>query len=228
MISRFKTDYSYITTIEVQVLHIIALITPHPGYIRTRSERFRSTDFFPNYFELFRTICVLCLAYLRTVPNGLEVAYVIETPLLGWDRFRLDWFKPGCFCGLSTDHCILQACSITHVMCTLSIVCFAIKKQKLSVVKENWKYSKPKVTHRKFKKTKGELHKVSPQWHDFFANSDKFFGQVSLSESWKLWPGCINPWLTIWTLDCKTPSLYRKLTRDRTPEPARKPLVNHS
>jgi hypothetical protein len=92
------------------------------------SERFRSIDFFPNYFELFRTICFLCLAYLRTVPNGSAVAYVIEAPLLGWDRFRLDWFKQGCcFCGLSKDRYILQACSITHVMCTLSIVCFAIK-----------------------------------------------------------------------------------------------------
>ena len=59
MISRFKTDDSYITTIEVQILHIIALITPHPGYIRTVPNGSEVPIFsrtISNYFELFRTI----------------------------------------------------------------------------------------------------------------------------------------------------------------------------
>ena len=55
MISRFKTDDS-ITTIEVQILHIIALITPHPGYIRTvpnGSEVPICSRTISNYFEPF-------------------------------------------------------------------------------------------------------------------------------------------------------------------------------
>ena len=68
MISRFKTDDSYITTIEVQILHIIALITPHPGYIRTVPNG-SEVSIFP---ELFRTISNHLFFVPSIPPNGSE------------------------------------------------------------------------------------------------------------------------------------------------------------
>ena len=77
MISRFKTDDSYITTIEVQILHIIALITTHPGYIRT----------VPNGSEV--------PIFSRTISNHLF--FVPSIPPNGSERFSgslCNWGAP--------------------------------------------------------------------------------------------------------------------------------------
>ena len=144
MIGHFKADYRYTTT-DVRISHITAFITPHSGYIRTvpnGSEVPISSRTISNYFELFRTICFLCPAYHRTVPNGSEVAYVIWAPLLGWDKFRLDWFKQSYFSILlKTVFIPSRACNITHVMCTLSIVLLFYWVIKIRLCQENGKYS---------------------------------------------------------------------------------------
>ena len=141
MIPHFKADYSYI----VQLMYRYRILLHSSHLIPGTSERFRTVQkyrFFPELFRTisnyFRTICFLCPAYHRTVPNGSEVAYVIWAPLLGWDKFRLDWFKQSYFSILlKTVFIPSRACNITHVMCTLSRVLLFYWVIKIRLCQEN-------------------------------------------------------------------------------------------
>ena len=141
MMRHFKADYSYI----VQLMYGYRILLHSSHLIPGTSERFRTVQkyrFFPELFRTisnyFRTICFLCPAYHRTVPNGSEVAYVIWAPLLGWDKFRLDWFKQSYFSILlKTVFIPSRACNITHVMCTLSIVLLFYWVIKIKLCQEN-------------------------------------------------------------------------------------------
>ena len=129
----------------VQLMYGYRILLHSSHLIPGTSERFRTVQkyrFFPELFRTisnyFRTICFLCPAYHRTVPNGSEVAYVIWAPLLGWDKFRLDWFKQSYFSILlKTVFIPSRACNITHVMCTLSIVLLFYWVIKIKLCQEN-------------------------------------------------------------------------------------------
>ena len=126
------------STTDVRISHIIAFITPHSGYLRTVPNGSEVPIFSRTISNYFRTICFLCPAYHRTVPNGSEVAYVIWAPLLGWDKFRLDWFKQSYFSILlKTVFIPSRACNITHVMCTLSKVLLFYWVIKIKLCQEN-------------------------------------------------------------------------------------------
>ena len=69
----FHTDYGYIkTTTHVRISQIIAIITPHSGYIRTVPNGSEVSIFSPNYFELFRTISNCSFSVPGIPPNGSE------------------------------------------------------------------------------------------------------------------------------------------------------------